>query len=274
MRSALSCSLGLVVLLACSPALADVASCLQAAERAQPLRGAGALRQARAELITCSATSCPRAVRADCTRWLTEVETAIPTVVVQAHDASGADIVDVTVSIDGVMQQKALDGLAISVDPGTRVFRFEAQGRASTERTLAIREGEKSRVVPVVLLRPGEQTQRPPAPIGVAEQRRSGVPTATWILGGAGLIAASGGIALWALGTSERSDLRSECASAASCQQSDVDAAKTKLVVGDVLVAAGVLAIAAGVWLALRPSSTSSTVVTVAPRGLDVLGAF
>ena len=124
-------------------AFADVPTCLQAAERAQPLRRAGQLRAAREALIVCSALSCPRAVRADCTQWLSEVEIAQPSVVIQARDGSGADIVDVTVSVDGVVRQNALDGLSVPVDPGTRVFRFEAPGRVASEQTLAIRVGEK-----------------------------------------------------------------------------------------------------------------------------------
>lgn len=276
MKRSLSAALGVVVMATCTPAFADVPACLQAAERAQPLRAAGELRNARAQLIACSASSCPRAVRVDCTRWLTEVESALPSVVIQARDANGADLARVTVSVDGVVQQSTHDGLAISVDPGPRVFRLEAPGREATQQTLIVREGEKNRVVAVVLRRPGEPLRPAPAPAPVAkvEQERGGVPAGAWILGGAGLLAIGGGVALWLSGRNDRDDLRGQCASAPSCAQGDIDAAKTKLVVGDVLAGAGVLAIGAGVWLALRPSSSSSTAVTMGPRGFDVLHAF
>ena len=277
-RRSLAGTIGVLVTLACSPAFADVPSCLQAAERAQPLRRSGELRQARAQLITCSATSCPRAVRADCTRWLNEVEIALPSVVIQARDASGVDVVDVTVSIDGVVQQRALDGLAIAVDPGTRVLKFEAPGRDATQQTLVVREGEKNRVVPVVLSRPGGVGRPALAPAPIANVAvaggRNGLPVGAWILGGAGLLAIGGGVALWARGVSERDDLRGECASAASCVQGDIDAAKTKLVIGDVLVGVGALAVVAGVWLALRSGSSASTAVMVGPRGVGVLHPF
>lgn len=237
------------------------------------MRRTGELRQARAQLITCSASLCPRAVRVDCARWLAEVESALPSVVIQARDAAGADVVDVTVSIDGVIQQRTLDGLALPLDPGTRVFRFEAPGRDTTQQTLAIREGEKNRVVPVVLIRTGAQRPAARVPLAVVEQERHGIPLGAWVLGGAGVVAVGAGVALWARGLSERSDLRGECASSASCLQGDIDAAKTKLAVGDVLAGVGVLAIVSGVWLALR-SPGPSNVVTLSPRGVGVLHAF
>ena len=272
MKRSLAGALGIAVVAACSPAFADIPACLQAAERAQPLRRGGELRAARAQLIACSSSSCPRAVRADCTQWLAEVESALPSVVIQARDAGGADVGDVTVMIDGVVQQRALDGLAMPVDPGTRLFRFDAPGRAAAQQTLVIREGEKNRVVPVVLVRLGDQGRT--APTVNVERERSAVPLGAWVLGGVGLLAASGGVVLWAGGVSERDDLRTRCASASSCEQGDIDAAKTRLVVGDVLVGAGVLAVAAGVWLALRSRSTGSTVVRVEPRGGGVLFGF
>lgn len=271
---------GAVLLTASAPAWGNVKSCLDAAERAQPLRASGELRRAREELITCSAEACPRAVRADCTRWLGEVVSAMPLVVVQARGADGSDVVDVTVSVDGLVQQRRLDGLAIPVDPGTRVFRFESPGRTSVEQTLAIREGEKHRVVPVTLMRLGEiapgpsaATAPPPAArAGDASQR--GVPVAAWALGGAGLLAIGGGALLWASGLSERHDLRAQCASAPSCAQSDIDAAKSKLLLGDVLVGVGVVAIAVGVWLGLRSSGHASPVLTVGSTGSGLLHTF
>lgn len=272
MKRSLAGALGIAVVAACSTALADVPACLRAAEHAQPLRRGGELRAARAELIACSSASCPRAVRADCTQWLTEVESALPSVVIQARDGSGADVGEVTVMVDGVVQQRALDGLAMPVDPGPRLFRFDAPGRVAAQQTLVIREGEKNRVVPVVLVRLGDQG-RAAAPVKV-ERERGGVPLGAWILGGAGLLAAAGGVALWARGVSDRDDLRTQCVSPASCEQDDIDAAKTRLVVGDVLVGVGVLAVAAGVWFALRSGPAGSTVVSTGPRGGGVVFGF
>ena len=258
---------------------ADVKVCLETAERAQPLRASGELRRARNQLIICSADTCPRAIRADCMRWLAEVEGAMPRVVVQARDPNGADIVDVTVSIDGVVQQRRLDGLAIPVDPGTRVFRFESPGREPSEQTLAVREGEKQRTIPVVMMRPGERKSDPSAPaplfVPAPDPHRDGVSPAVWALGGAGLLVVGGGAILWAQGVSERNELRNQCASAASCARSDIDAARTKLVVGDVLVGVGAVSVALSVWLGLRAGARPSpTSFVVTPGGAALLHSF
>ena len=252
-------------------ASADVSACLQSAEHAQASRRRGELRQARTELIACSAAGCPNAVRADCTRWLGEVDAALPSVILQAQDGSGHDVVDARVTIDGVAQQKALDGLAIPLDPGTHVVRFEAAGLEPVQQILSLREGEKSRLVSAVLTRAGASAVAPPDP-----PRRSGVPAGAWILGGAGLVMVGSGVVLWARGVSERDDLRERCASPSSCPESNIDAARTKLRIGDVLVGAGALAIGAGIWIALRPGAPASptTSVTLGPRGLAVLLAF
>ena len=75
-------------------------------------------------------------------------------------------------------------------------------------------------------------------------------------MGGIGVALLGTGAVFWGVGSAERSNLREECASAASCTQSDIDAAKTKLVVGDVVAGVGVLAVAAGLWFALRNSTS------------------
>jgi len=259
-----------------APARADVASCLDAAERAQPLRAAGELREARTRLITCAAASCPRQVRADCTRWLGEVELAVPSVVIQAREADGTDVLDVTLTIDGVPQKRPLDGLAISLDPGKHVFRIDAPGREPLTQTAAIREGEKSRVVTFAFPKPpASRSASPPVAVGAGPERRpstlSIVPPVAWVAGGLGLLAASTGVVLWVQGVGARDDLREQCASATSCVQGDIDAAKTKLVIGDVLVGAGALAIGAGVWLAVRASSTN---VSLGPGRLLLVRTF
>ena len=254
------------------PARADVASCLEAAEQAQPLRAAGELRQARARLVTCAAASCPRQVRADCTRWLAEVESALPSVVIQARESGGADVLDVTLSVDGVAQRGPVDGLAIAMDPGKHVLRIGALGREPVTQTVAIREGEKNRLVAIAFPKPVSVVP-PPAP---ARPERfpgptSGIAPVAWAVGGAGLLLAATGVVLWVQGIGERDDLRAKCGTAASCTQGNIDAARTRLIVGDVLVGAGALAVGAGVWLAVRSSSTT---VSIGPGHLSLAQAF
>jgi hypothetical protein len=190
---------------------------------------------------------------------LTEVEALQPTVVVQARDEAEADLLDATVAIDGVPQQGVLAGRQIALDPGPHVVRFSAPGRDPVERTMVVREGQKGTLVPAVLPRrrgPGDARLSPQP----REPERRGIPAGSWILGGIGVALLGTGATFWGVGSAERSNLREECASAASCTQSDIDAAKTKLVVGDVVAGVGVLAVAAGLWFALRtpPASNDS----------------
>src|ERR1700752_3565225 len=102
MRTASFALLALALATWAAPAVAqDKAACLDAASKAQKLRSAHSLVEARAQLRICSAASCPTAVQADCAGWLIDVEGGLPTVVVSDKNRSGADVVDVKVSVDG-----------------------------------------------------------------------------------------------------------------------------------------------------------------------------
>src|SRR5262245_60043096 len=98
--------------------------CASAAERAQVLRDEGKLKDARESLLVCVQPACPPAVRTSCEPWLESVERAMPTIVLAARDASGAEITGVRVEIDGMVATDRLDGKAIAIDPGQHAFRF------------------------------------------------------------------------------------------------------------------------------------------------------
>jgi hypothetical protein len=123
------------------------AQCIEASEKAQDLRQAGTLRQARQQLTICVASSCPGPVREDCARLLADVESAQPSVVFVAKDRAGEDLVDVRVTLDGEVVADKLDGTAVSVDPGEHRFVFEADGLPTVEKRVIVREGDKNRHV-------------------------------------------------------------------------------------------------------------------------------
>lgn len=226
--------------LVCAPRLAaadDTDRCVNAAEEAQRLRRDGHLRAARESLVACARETCPGPVRADCKKWLGEVEADLPTVVVRALEDDGRAISDVRVSIDGAVVLERLDGRAMSVDPGERVFRYERTGRPPIEQRVLVNQGEHDRLVSVVL----------PAPSAPASAAST---TGPWLLGAVGAVALGAGAYLWIKGRSDRSFLYSTCGVTHACSSSDVDAAKAKVLAGDITVAAGVVAIgAAAVWL-------------------------
>ena len=77
------------------------------------------------------------------------------------------------------------------------------------------------------------------------------------VLGGVGLALGAGGAVLWAVARSEHSDLESSCAPPGSCASSDISDGKTKLLIGDGAVAAGLLAVAGAVYWYFASSSSS-----------------
>jgi hypothetical protein len=234
---------------------ADVASCIAAAEHAQPLRASGHLLEARAALMT----------------WLTEVGKEIPTVVVRAKNAAGEDIADVKILADGAPLKSSLDGLPVPLDPGSHVLRFESPGRAPLEQTVILSQGER-RALALTLLRPEDKSARPAPPPHAAEPARH-IPTISWVLGGASLALAGTGVALWAVGRSEKSELDGGCGTTHSCAHGDVVASRTKLVVGDVLVGAGLVALGAGVYFALT-SKPKGPALTVGLNGVVARAHF
>src|SRR5215471_13311683 len=99
-RSALTAACAVALL--APPARADEASrCIKAAEDAQVQRDAGHLMSALDDLVICARDVCPIVVRQDCVSWLPQVEATLPSVLVHAVDARGADVVGVRVLIDG-----------------------------------------------------------------------------------------------------------------------------------------------------------------------------
>jgi hypothetical protein len=88
-------------------------------------------------------------VRRDCTRWNSELATTLPTVVFGAKDTQGRDLFNVTVSMDGEVLLKRLDGKSVTVDPGKHSFRFEAAGLPPVSEVALIKEGERARAIDV-----------------------------------------------------------------------------------------------------------------------------
>jgi hypothetical protein len=244
-------------------------ACMTAAESAQELRRQGKLLESRPGFDQCSRPSCPTFVRSDCVKWLDQVQQELPSLVFRAVDAEQHDVVDVHVEVDGTPVTERLDGKPVLVDPGTHGVRF-VRGTASVEQSVLVRQGEHDRLVTVAL-------GGPVAP--EVEGRRGGLPALSWVLGGIGLAATATGVSLWAVGLHERSDLASSCGAQHACQQSQVDSSHTKLVVGDIACGAGLVAIGAAVWIAIRGASSEvGPQVGIAPTPggatLGVMGRY
>jgi hypothetical protein len=173
----------------------------------------------------------------------------LPSIVVSAVDANGKDLTNVRVLVDGVIVSSKLDGRPIVVDPGEHSFTYETPGSPSVTETVLIRQAELARLLSVKLA--------PATPTTSERVRR--IPLTSWVLGGVGIAAAGIGGALWVSGTSDHSSLEESCGATRSCAESDIDGGKTKLVVGDVAMGIGLVAIGAAVVLALVSKDDAAT---------------
>lgn len=219
----------------------SVAECVKAAEDAQSQRSAHQLRAARQRFLACAQVSCPLVVRQDCAGWLSEVDKLMPSIVVQARDTRGVELVDVRVIADGDVVAERLDGLAISVDPGVHLFQFESPGVAPLQQRLLIREGEKGRALPVTLaaLPPPEQparTGRHPSPL-------------TYVLGGVGVGGLAGFAYFGLTGKADADELgASPCGKTQTCREDQVAPIRRKLLAADISLGIGLLSLGAAAY--------------------------
>jgi hypothetical protein len=141
--------------------------CVSASESAQDLRRAGRLREARAQFSLCAAASCPRAVRDDCAARLSEIDTAMPHLVLSVLGADRRPVASPNVVLDGMPVVDAADGTPIEVDPGAHRLQIRAEGLQPFEETVVIDEGDGARRVEVVLQPLAVRTKAPAAVVRV-----------------------------------------------------------------------------------------------------------
>ncbi|MGA7118862.1 MAG: hypothetical protein WBY94_02130 [Polyangiaceae bacterium] len=248
----------------------DRAACLEAASKGQTLRDAHELVEAREELLVCAGPRCPAVVQADCINWLEDVQRALPTVVISAKDASGADLVDVRVSMDDQPLLPKIDGLALPVDPGPHAFRFESKGRAPAELRVLIKEGEKSQSLSAVLGPSPQPTRAGRADDGSA----TGWKTLGWALAGAGMAGLGLGAVSGVAALVNKS--AAHCMSNDTCDPGSTGGIKTAAILSDAGWIAGSVLLASGTALVLfsdrKASSSGIRVVSaVTPAGAGIV---
>ncbi len=262
------------IVLATTGAARAEPDCPTASEEGQRQRDQGHVLQARELFRACAKATCPGVVRKDCTKWLTEIEESLPSIVVAARDGSGNDLTNVKVSVDGKEVATKTDGKAIAIDPGEHVLRFEADGLPTATEKIVVRVGEKNRLVKVQL---GEApaTTAPVAPAPAPAQPPIGPPrsgasesstprTVGFVLGGVGILAIGGFAILGGTAKSDLDGLKSTCAP--YCAQADLDSVKTRMLVGDILLGTGVAALVVGTVLVLTHLGGGSSETRAARR--------
>jgi hypothetical protein len=269
--------------------------CIAAADQAQQARDDGKWRAARDGFVSCSRSECPKMVSASCTKWAREIDDGMPTVVLAAKDASGADLTDVRVTFDGAPLATALDGKPVDVDPGAHKFRFSRDGSQPVEQSVVVKAGEKLRSVSVVMRASAVAHTEPIVPVEPPRYHGPGdgahIAT-TVVLGVLGAGALVGGITL-ALASQSDADtaaiLRAQMPSnacigaggtGASCQSlsnavdaqnQDAAIAITMYVVSGVFAAAAILAFVA--WPKHKTESASAHLI-VGPGAFGIGGTF
>ena len=243
----------------------DKTSCADAYKGAQVQRKNGTLKRARESLLVCVSDRCPSVLQPDCTRWLTEVEAALPSLAFAAKAADGHDLSAVKVTVDGQVLTEVLDGKSIPVDPGNHTIRFETPGEAPLDQAIVVREGEKSRIVSASWAKQAE----PDAAAGPSAAPHPKSPVAAWVFGGLGIASLATFGILAVHGTMRRSDLRSSCYG--HCTDSDVSSVKTEFAIGDAALGVGIVsaAISSVLFLSNRSTEHPST-AKARPRILAV----
>jgi hypothetical protein len=252
------------------PALADVVDeCVDASDRGQLARDRGGLIEARELFVRCARSECPAVMQRDCAEWLTSVESRLPSIVLRARDRRGRDVVDVGVYLDDEKIADRLDGRAITLDPGAHTLRFAHATAPAIEQRLLVAEGDKGRRVEVTLAlgEPESATPPPAAPPRVepqADPASGKIPAASFVLGGIGLLGIAGFAYFGVTARNDRDDLERTCAP--DCDQADVDAVRTRVIVADVSLGVGVLALAGAFWIGLDASANRSATTFPASR--------
>lgn len=262
----------------------DVEACAEKAEKAQLLRKEGALREAKKNLEACAKPSCPALVRADCLRWSADVERSLASVVFAIMDADGAPVKHARVELDGRDLGADFEG-AVELDPGKHHARVVDARMGDADVDFSVARGEKEHVVelrlPRALPSPSRAPARPlesappPHPPARDAQSTTSIPAIAWVLGAASLAGFATAAGFWIVGTKEHGDLAASCAPAHRCTTAQVDAARSKLVAGDVLAGVSV-AFAAGAVLVAVTSSGDAKGAKASVNGASfaLRGAF
>lgn len=240
----------------------DREQCAASAEQAQQLRDEGKYRRAREQMLVCARDVCPGPIKSDCGKWLTELDRDAPTVVFGARDNSGTDILDVQVSMDGALIQERLDGKPVLVDSGEHTFRFESKDGAVKEERVLVRAAEKARPLiatfPSPVVPDKDKDKDSGGGGGSPPATESGSLVPTLVVGGIGVVAL-GSFAFFGISGKNAVDDLQECKP--TCSEEKVDSARTKLIIADISLGVGVVALGVAAYMFFtRPTVDTSKV--------------
>jgi hypothetical protein len=148
------------LLLHATPATSDPSrvkerrACVSAYERGQELEHSVNLRLARDVLLTCARSVCGSFIQRECSTRYNELESEIPTVILVARDDDAEPLVDVQVTVDGLLLTAKLDGrpppsiqarLSFRIDNGASSPTSAHRARQQTHNLGALHAGQRRR---------------------------------------------------------------------------------------------------------------------------------
>jgi hypothetical protein len=134
-----------LTIVAAPSAWADDLDCTTAVEEERQAAAAGKLRRAHKTLTTC-AERCAGPVAMECAEAAVSALDRTPTLLVEAQDPRGNDVTDVTVTIDGEVVAKEIDGRSLSVDPGSHTVVVSRRGSTASQTVVT---SERTKAQPV-----------------------------------------------------------------------------------------------------------------------------
>lgn len=240
---------------AVSAAPANVDRCAQAAEDGQRLRDDNKLRGARDKFLECGSESCPLVIRKDCIRWKTELDAAIPNVVVRAVDKRGRDVSGAKIVVDGVSVRDRIDGTGVALDPGEHVIGVVATSGAKVDQKVVLVRSEHDRVITlsfdVSLETNGNAVVDAPLPPAPPPPEKNYAPAI--MLGSAAVISLGVFTALDITAWGKYKDLENGCGQTKSCTDDEVSTNRTQFRIAGVALAAGVVLGVAAAYFFVRP---------------------
>lgn len=221
-------------------------------------------------------------VRQEVATRLEALRARIPRVVVRRGE--GAD--SAAISLDGVSLGDSVLNGPLPADPGPHVVEATASGFLPFKQSFRVAEQQTATIL--VKLEPEPPKPIAEQPLGPRASSSSGLRTAGFVVGGAGVASLLASGALFYLRHSTISDLDDKCgANRSTCPenaQSDVDRGKLYTTLGNVTLAVGAVGLAVGATLVIVGSHSSeqqTATISLAPGatganagGATLLGRF
>jgi hypothetical protein len=239
------------VLSASRVAAADAQECVAQNNAAADQRANHQLLAARSSYRACVAEpGCPDLVRSECESALTELKTAIPTLLVSVLNEQKHDAVGATLKVDG--SAVAMDGSPVEVDPGPHQLQAAGPGGVASIQVISV-EHEANRQIELVLkgsrISPGGEAPSGDAPAAAPSfaPRRSLVPS--FVLAGVGAVAVASFGYFAISGHSEYNRLE-QCKP--DCTRSAVHDVRVRYLFADVSLGVSALALGTAAYLLFR----------------------